>query len=109
MKIKILLLGASAMMVASAPALAAAGGNGSTSAGSTNGVGYNHSQVTQTSQPGKTCGVDGPTPGQAANAPGSAFNPGGTAGTVYAGQQPQNSRNTASVAQYDVACSNQTH
>jgi hypothetical protein len=40
-------------------------------------------------------------------APGSAFNPDGTAGSVYAGQQPQNSRNTASVSQYDVACANQ--
>jgi hypothetical protein len=38
------------------------------------------------------------------SAPGSAFNPDGTAGTKYAGQQPQNSRNTASVSQYDVAC-----
>ena len=38
---------------------------------------------------------------------GSAFNPAGHAGTVYAGQQPQNSRNTASVSQYDVACSRQ--
>jgi len=109
MKIKTLFLGATAMTLAPALALAAPGGNGSTSPGSTNGVGYNHSQVTQTSQPGKTCLVDGPPPGQAANAPGSAFNPTGVAGTVYAGQQPQNSRNTASVSQYDVACANQTH
>ena len=47
------------------------------------------------------------TPGNAATAPGSAFNPAGHAGTVYAGEQPQNSRNTASVSQYDVACSHQ--
>jgi hypothetical protein len=26
---------------------------------------------------------------------------------MYAGSQPQNSRNSASVAQYDVACANQ--
>jgi hypothetical protein len=37
-------------------------------------------------------------------APGSAFNPTGTAGTVYAGEQPQNSNNPAAVSQYDVAC-----
>ncbi len=107
MKLKTLLLGATAILLA--PTLAyAAGGNGATSPGSTNGVGYNHSQVTETGQPGQTCGVNGPPPGQAADAPGSAFNPDGTAGSVYAGQQLQNSRNTASVSQYDVACSNQT-
>jgi hypothetical protein len=37
-------------------------------------------------------------------APGSAFNPDGKAGTVYAGEQPQNSNNPKSVSQYDVAC-----
>jgi hypothetical protein len=40
----------------------------------------------------------------AANAPGSAFNTSGKAGTVYAGTQPQNSKNPSSVSQYDVAC-----
>ena len=44
------------------------------------------------------------TPGNATNAPGSAFNPSGQAGSVYAGQQPQNSNNPHSVSQYDVAC-----
>ena len=60
-------------------------------------------------QPNQSCGsASAPnTPGDAADAPGSAFNPNGKAGTVYAGQQPQNDRNPASVAQYDVACSNQ--
>src|SRR5215831_16419002 len=64
-----------------------------------------------TGQPKQSCGSPGApnTPGNAASAPGSAFNPDGNAGTHYAGQQPQNSRNTASVAQYDVACSNQPH
>ena len=38
------------------------------------------------------------------SAPGSAFNPTGTAGTVYAGTQPQNSVNPKSVSQYDVGC-----
>jgi hypothetical protein len=44
-------------------------------------------------------------PGNAASAPGSAFNEnGGIAGSVYAGEQPQNSKNPKSVSQYDVAC-----
>jgi hypothetical protein len=62
-----------------------------------------------TGQPNQSCGsASAPnTPGNAASAPGSAFNPSGHAGTVYAGQQPQNSRNSASVSQYDVACSHQ--
>ncbi len=55
-------------------------------------------------QPNQSCQVTTVTPGNSVNAPGSAFNPGGTAGGVYAGQQPQNSNNTHSVAQYDVAC-----
>ena len=57
-------------------------------------------------QPGQSCGSDNAsqTPGNAANAPDSAFNPNGMAGTVYAGQQPQNSQNPKSVSQYDVAC-----
>jgi hypothetical protein len=63
----------------------------------------------QTGQPNQSCGsATAPnTPGNAATAPGSAFNPDGQAGTVYAGQQPQNSRNPTSVSQYDVACSKQ--
>ncbi len=61
-------------------------------------------------QPNQSCGSPSAlnTPGNAAMAPGSAFNPDGTAGTRYAGQQPQNSRNPASVAQYDAACAHQT-
>jgi hypothetical protein len=63
----------------------------------------------RTGQPNQSCGsATAPnTPGNAAQAPGSAFNPDGRAGTVYAGEQPQNSRNTASVSQYDVACFHQ--
>lgn len=57
-----------------------------------------------TGQPNQSCQAQPSTPGNAANAPGSAFNPNGTAGTVYAGQQPQNSNNPNSVSQYDVAC-----
>ncbi|MGE5222868.1 MAG: adenylate cyclase, partial [Omnitrophica WOR_2 bacterium] len=55
-----------------------------------------------TGQPGQDCEAIGVTPGHAASAPGSAFNPNGMAGTVYAGEQPQNSNNPNSVSQYDV-------
>lgn len=55
-------------------------------------------------QPNQSCQVSLVTPGNAASAPGSAFNPGGVAGGVYAGTQPQNSNNPHSVSQYDVAC-----
>lgn len=58
-----------------------------------------------TGQPNVSCESAGAvTPGHAATAPGSAFNPDGKAGTVYAGEQDQNSRNTASVSQYDAGC-----
>ena len=62
----------------------------------------------KTGQPGVECGDPGATrtPGRASSARGSAFNEEGVAGTKYAGEQPQNSRNTASVSQYDVACRN---
>ncbi len=55
-------------------------------------------------QPNQSCQAQPLTPGFAANAPGSAFNTSGMAGTVYAGTQPQNSKNPLSVSQYDVAC-----
>jgi len=48
-------------------------------------------------------------PGNAASATGSAFKDGGVAGTKYAGEQPQNSKNPKSVSQYDVACFQQTN
>ena len=59
-----------------------------------------------TGQPNQSCGsATAPnTPGQSSSASGSAFNPNGQAGTVYAGEQPQNSNNPKSVSQYDVAC-----
>jgi hypothetical protein len=59
-------------------------------------------------QPNQSCQVSLVTPGNAASAPGSAFNPNGKAGTVYAGTQPQNSNNPKSVSQYDVACYQQS-
>ena len=63
--------------------------------------------VHATGQPNASCEETPNTPGNAAFAPGSAFNPNGKAGTVYAGEQPQNSRNPLSVSQYDAACSHQ--
>ena len=64
-----------------------------------------HGSTNPTGRPNQSCGSDTApnTPGNAASAPGSAFNPQGTAGGVYAGQQPQNSGN-GQAAQYDVAC-----
>ena len=63
-------------------------------------------------QPNQTIGTaqtGSVTPGHAITAPGSAFNPNGKAGTVYAGTQLQNSKNPKSVAQYDVAGFQQSH
>ena len=78
--------------------------------GSAHGKGWSHENgPSRTGQPGVECGEAGAVnrPGNAASAPGSAFNPEGTAGSHYAGEQPQNSRNTASVSQYDTACAHQ--
>jgi hypothetical protein len=62
-----------------------------------------------TGQPSQSCqSFSMATPGSAANARGSAFNTGGIAGTKYAGTQPQNSGNPKSIAQYDVACFQQS-
>ncbi len=58
----------------------------------------------QAGQPNQSCQAQPSSPGNASSALGSAFNTSGTAGTVYAGQQPQNSNNPKSVSQYDVAC-----
>ena len=82
-----------------------------TSQGSTNGAGWDHMNgpTHATGQPNQSCETAGTRPGNASSAPGSAFNPDGKAGTQYAGEKPQNSRNTASVSQYDVACANQPH
>ena len=60
--------------------------------------------IAMAGQPGQSCQSGGVTPGHSASAPGSAFNPNGVAGTVYAGTQPQNSKIPRSVSQYDVAC-----
>jgi len=71
-----------------------------------------HTVTGTTGQPSQTIGspqTGSATPGHAASASGSAFNPDGNAGTHYAGQQPQNSNNSKSVAQYDVAGFQQSH
>jgi hypothetical protein len=60
--------------------------------------------VALAAQPGVECDDFASRPGNAQFAPGSAFNTDGQAGTVYAGEQPQNSNNVHSVSQYDVAC-----
>ena len=60
-----------------------------------------------TGQPNQSCEDAGTRPGNAQSARGSAFNPDGVAGTKYAGEQPQNSKNQTSVSQYDVACTKQ--
>ena len=114
MRARILLFGAVAVALTPVPAQAqTAPGNGQF-----NGTGYNHmNSGNAVGQPGQTCQTliemgMGATPGNAGSAPGSGspFDFSDTkAGSHYAGSAPQNSRNTASVSQYDVACSNQPH
>jgi hypothetical protein len=65
--------------------------------------------ATSHGQPNQSCETTPNQPGNSISAPGSAFNPDGTAGTKYAGEQPQNSKNPTSVSQYDVACTRPTH
>src|SRR5437764_15230041 len=108
MKATILVLGAAAL--AFAPSIASAQtappGNGYL-----NGTGYWHTNSGNANgQPNRSCEEAGVTPGNAGTAPGggSPFTGDSSkAGQMYAGSQPQNSRNSASVSQYDVACANQ--
>ena len=111
MKCTITLLGAAAMALA--PTLAI--GQTAPGNGQYNGQGYNHTNSGNAcGQPGQDCedliaeGL-GSAPGNSASAPGggSPFADNSNSGAHYAGSQPQNSRNTASVSQYDVACSHQ--
>jgi hypothetical protein len=110
MKGKILMIGAAA--VALAPAFASAQ-TVPPGQGYIHGTNYWHSNgpdPTQVGQPGQDCeeliaNNMGSDPGNSASSGHSAF--GGSAGDVYAGSQPQNSRNSVSVSQYDVACSKQ--
>ena len=61
-----------------------------------------------TGQPNQSCQAEPSSPGNAASAPGSAFNedPGGVAGAVYAGNGAPslNANSGNAVSQYDVAC-----
>lgn len=111
MKAIILMIGAGALALVPATSTAqTAPGNGQY-----NGSGYNHTNSgNATGQPNQSCqdlvaSGEGAYPGNSSSSPGAPFNEvNGKAGARYAGSQPQNSRNTASVSQYDVACSNQT-
>ena len=78
------------------------------------GTGYDHmNSGNAAGQPGQDCldlimSGEGAFPGNSSSSPGAPFNEvNGKAGSMYAGSQPQNSRNSASVSQYDVACLNQ--
>jgi hypothetical protein len=83
---------------------------GLSSMGPTTGAGWDHMHgpTHATGQPGVEC-EDGVPPGNASSARGSAFNEEGVAHSHYAGEQPQNSRNTASSSQYDTACLRSHH
>jgi hypothetical protein len=79
-----------------------------------NGGGYNHMNSPQhtTGQPNQNCETNGTTPGNTATSSGGGspfLGDASHAGSQYAGSAPQNSRNTSSVSQYDVACANQPH
>jgi hypothetical protein len=99
MKRTITLLAAGVIAVAPTIALSAPPSPGSISPNATTG------------QPGVECD-DGTPPGNAGEPhgsstklPGSPFVEGDSvSGTHYAGEQPQNSKNTTSVSQYDIAC-----
>jgi hypothetical protein len=57
-----------------------------------------------TGQPNQSCEDIPMPPGHSALARGSAFNPDGVSGSVYAGEQAVNTINSHTVSQYDVAC-----
>ena|SRR5689334_38614 len=117
------LLTAAAIVTAPSLAVGAPGGSGGphtpspTTApgqGQFQGQGYNHmhTQAQAKGQPNQDCEALGTTPGNSASAPGGGSPFSGsdsTGGSHYAGSQLQNSRNSASVSQYDVACANQPH
>jgi len=110
MKVGILTIGAAMIGLAATVAAAQTVPPGQ---GYINGKNYWHStgpDPTQVGQPNQDCedliaSQTGSDPGNSASSGHSAF--GGSAGDVYAGSQPQNSRNSVSVSQYDVACSKQ--
>ena len=102
-----------ALVAATAMAFSPAAAFGQTAPGNGqfNGTNYWHSNSGNANgQPNQSCEELGTTPGNSGSAPGGGSPFTGedsTSGTHYAGSQPQNSRNTASVSQYDVACANQ--
>lgn len=107
MKKVITLIASGAIAMAPATSFAQAPGQGQF-----NGGGWIHMNGPDTTgQPGIECEDfgDAARPGNAMDAPGSAFNPDGNAGQHYAGEQPQNSRNTASSSQYDTGCAHGIH
>ena len=114
MKTSILFLGAVTMALTPMMASAQTSPPGN---GQNQGNNYWHTNSGQAKgQPNQDCedivADGGSTPGNSASAPGggSPFSGGdSTGGSHYAGSQPQNSRNSASVSQYDVACANQPH
>lgn len=68
----------------------------------------------QPGAPTNTCGLDNPIiPGGSGSARGSAFNPNGVAGTVYAGNPDTasllNANSIHAVSQYDIACFQISH
>jgi hypothetical protein len=98
MKRTIAILAAGAIALAPAAAFAAPPSSGSLTPQATTG------------QPGVECD-EGTPPGNSGeehgnpNVNGSPFGEGtSVSGSHYAGEQPQNSKNTASVSQYDIAC-----
>ena len=73
--------------------------------GQYHGTNYWHTNgPTSTGQPGVECDEVGEAPGHTEGARGSPFSAESVSGAHYAGEQPQNSRNSASVSQYDIAC-----
>ncbi|HEY2836829.1 MAG TPA: hypothetical protein VGI89_09685 [Rhizomicrobium sp.] len=105
MRKSMMVLGSVFLLVSSGWVFAAGNGSGGTGGK----AGTNTGTPVARGQPNQSCGSDTApdTPGDAFLAPGSAFNPFGIAGTMYAGEQPQNSKNPAAVSQYDVACFHQ--
>ena len=100
----IALLGATALALSPASALA----QSAPGQGQNNGNGYWHfNGPAEAPGPEVECGEEDAlgSPGQASEASGSAFNEEGTGHEHYAGEQPQNTRNSASFSRYDVACS----
>lgn len=122
MKLKMLMIGtAGALMITPAVTAAAPPTTAPTTQpritapgqGQVHGQGYTHMNSGRArGQPNQSCETTGSPPGGSGSAPGGGspfIGDSSTAGSHYAGSQPQNSRNTASVSQYDVACANQPH